>query len=316
MANRNSCRFAALILAAFVFFSVGTSGVSAAEYPRASVVCVDCHDQEEASLAPTAHALPKGAQDGPGARIACTDCHVGDPRHWEDDPDEYPMKSPAKLSALDEGKLCATCHQTSHQQNMAERNIHMTNDVSCSKCHAVHESKAPVLLKAAEKELCVRCHRGAEGAFAKPYRHPVNEGIVKCTDCHTTLAETSRELSKNGTNMCMKCHAEFEGPFPFEHQATLDYSAEEGGCVSCHEPHGSALPRMLRQPYEAPHFQLCTQCHAVPPRHNSNLQHGTAWAGLSCRDCHTDIHGSYSNRLFLNESVASQGCFTAGCHQP
>jgi DmsE family decaheme c-type cytochrome len=226
------------------------------------------------------------------------------------------MKSPAKLSAREEGVLCATCHQTSHQQNMVERNVHMASDISCSACHSVHESKAPVLLKAAEKSLCVDCHRGVEGAFAKPYRHPVNEGIVKCSDCHSTLSETRRELSLNGTNMCMKCHGEFEGPFPYEHQATVDYSTEEGGCVSCHEPHGSYLPRMVRQPYEAPHFQLCTQCHAVPPRHNANLQHGTAWAGLSCSECHTDIHGSYSNRLFLSETLVGQGCFTAGCHQP
>ena len=33
-----------------------------------------------------------------------------------------------------------------------------------------------------------------------------------------------------------------EGPFPYEHQATLDYSTEEGGCMNCHSPHGSAQP--------------------------------------------------------------------------
>jgi len=302
------------ILIAFLALGVGASRALAQEYPRVSVICLDCHDQKEASLGRTPHELVGGAKDGPDAGIVCTDCHVGDRRHWEDDPDEYPMKSPAKLSAREEGALCATCHQTSHQQNMAERNVHMTSDVSCSACHSVHESKEPVLLKAAEKDLCVSCHRGVEGAFAKPYRHPVNEGIVTCSECHATLSETRRELSLNGTNMCMKCHAEFQGPFPYEHQATVDYSAEEGGCISCHEPHGSYLPRMLKQPYEGPHFQLCTQCHTVPPRHNLNQNHGTAWAGMACNECHSDIHGSYSNPLFLSESLVSQGCFTVSCH--
>jgi predicted CXXCH cytochrome family protein len=114
----------------------------------------------------------------------------------------------------------------------------------------------------------------------------------------------------------MDCHNEFQGPFPFEHQATVDYSTEEGGCINCHDPHGSAQPRMLKQPYEAPHFQLCTQCHGVPPLHNQNARHGDRWAGLACNDCHTDIHGSYTSRVFLSESLEAEGCFTAGCHPP
>jgi len=316
MANRLSGRCAIPILIALIVFGAGAGTVLAQESPRVSAVCLDCHENRDVSLGTTAHALPSGAKDGAGATIVCTDCHVGDRRHWEDDPDEYPMKSPAKLSAREEAALCASCHQTSHQQNMLERNVHLTSDVNCSACHSVHESKEPVLLRAAESDLCVTCHRGVEGAFAKPYRHPVREGIVACSECHMTLSETRRELSLNGTNVCLKCHAEFEGPFPHEHQATVDYSAEEGGCVSCHEPHGSYLPRMLKQPYEGPHYQLCTQCHAVPPQHNLNVKHGTAWAGLSCSECHTDIHGSYSNRLFLNESLEGQGCFTPACHQP
>ncbi len=60
--------------------------------------------------------------------------------------------------------------------------------------------------------------------------------------------------------------------------------------------------------------KLCTQCHSVPG-HDSNVMHGTLWAGKACNDCHTDIHGSYDNRLFVNESLKSQGCFNAGCHQ-
>jgi DmsE family decaheme c-type cytochrome len=315
MATRIRHHVAIPILIALLGLTAGAEGLFAEENPRVIGVCLDCHEDKEASLATTPHSLSGESKDGVGAKIACTDCHGGDRRHWEEDPDQYPMKSPAKLNARDEAQVCVKCHQTSHQQNMAERNIHMTSDINCSACHSVHQSKTPVLLQAAESELCARCHRDVEGAFAKPYRHPVNEGIVKCSECHMTLDETRRELSLNGTNMCMKCHAEFQGPFPFEHQATVDYSTEEGGCVSCHEPHGSYLPRMLKQPYEAPHFQLCTQCHAVPPGHNSNPNHGTAWAGMACSECHTDIHGSYSNPLFLSESLVNQGCFTASCHQ-
>lgn len=320
MRTKRPYRFVLPVLLAWLLggpsFWASDGRALAQESPRASNVCLDCHDDQDVTLDGTPHALTIGARDGADARLACTDCHVGDPRHWEDDPDDYPMTSPAKLGAIGEAKLCSPCHVTAHQQNMVEKNVHMRNDINCSTCHSVHESKHPVLLKKAEPRLCFDCHGSVEGSFAKPYRHPVNDGIIKCSECHMALDETRRELSLNGTNVCMKCHAEFEGPYPYEHQATVDYSTEEGGCVSCHDPHGSYLPRMLKQPYEAPHFQLCTQCHAVPPRHNMNLNHGTAWAGLSCSECHTDIHGSYSNRLFAGESLVSRGCFNASCHQP
>lgn len=287
----------------------------AQESPRvSSSVCLDCHDEKAATLNNTAHALSGSGRSKAGPPIACIDCHVGDPRHWEDDPDEFPMTSPAKLPAGDEARLCMPCHQTSHQQNMLERNVHLVSNVNCSACHSVHEPKAPVLLREAQTPLCLDCHAGVEGDFAKPYRHPVHDEIVKCSECHMNLDLTRRELSRNGTNICRKCHMEFEGPFPFEHQATVDYSTEEGGCIACHEPHGSSLPRMINQPYQGPHFQLCSQCHSVPG-HNFNIQHGTTWAGVPCSNCHVDIHGSYDNRLFVDESLKSQGCFEGSCHR-
>jgi DmsE family decaheme c-type cytochrome len=288
--------------------------VSAADGPRASKVCLDCHDGRDKTLADTGHQLPSGDLDAPDAMVACTDCHGNDRRHWEEDAEKYPMTIPSKVDAIAEARICSACHQNSHQQNMAERNVHMRNDVNCSACHSVHESKHPALLRQAEVTLCLGCHTDVQGQFAKPYRHPVDNGIVKCSECHITLDETRRELTLNGTNVCTKCHAEMQGPFPYEHQATLDFSTEEGGCLSCHQPHGSYLPRMLNQPYEAPHFQLCTQCHSYPPGHLNNMNHGTLWAGKACNDCHVDIHGSYDNRLFVNEDLKSQGCFKGGCH--
>jgi predicted CXXCH cytochrome family protein len=131
-----------------------------------------------------------------------------------------------------------------------------------------------------------------------------------------TTSETKLAMSSSGTNAtCASCHLEFQGPFPFEHQATVDYSTEEGGCITCHDPHGSYLPRMLKQPYQSPHYQLCSQCHVVPPKHNSNSFHGTIWSGVSCSECHTDIHGSYTSRLFLTPALQGQGCINVGCHQ-
>lgn len=278
-----------------------------------SAVCLDCHQGRDSTLVGTSH-WAGDTHEGAAAGVACTDCHSGDRRHWEEDPEANPMTNPGKVNASAEARICSTCHQNSHQQNMAEKNVHTANDVSCSGCHTVHGSKHPALLKKPQNKLCMDCHAGVEAEFARPFRHPVAEGVIQCMDCHTTLDQTKRALSNNGTNICASCHGEFAGPFPFQHQATLDHSTEEGGCLTCHEPHGSALPSMVKQPYAPPHQQLCTQCHSVP-RHNSNSMHGTRFSGMSCNSCHTDIHGSYDNRLFVNQSLEAQGCFNSGCHR-
>ncbi len=287
-------------------------GPGAAERVRESTACLDCHAGQDTTMAGTPH-WAGTTHDGAEARIACTDCHAGSRKHWEEDPEANPMPNPAKVGATAEARICSGCHENSHQQNMLEKNVHAANGIACSSCHSVHGSKRLSLLRASQSQLCMSCHPRVEAEFAKPYRHPVAEGVIECTECHLTLDRTTRALSNNGTNVCLNCHGEFSGPFPYEHPATLDHSTEEGGCLTCHDPHGSSLPRMLKQPYAQPHSQLCTQCHTVP-RHLSNPMHGTRWASVPCNDCHVDIHGSYDNRFLLDPSLKSQGCFNQACH--
>jgi len=300
-------------LALIALAGTRSGGLSAQDEPRESAVCLECHDGQDVTLAGTAHTLSGDAKNG--VQVACTDCHGTNRKHWEEGPSENPMIRPWKLDAAGEAKLCATCHQTAHQQNMLEKNVHAANGINCSDCHSIHASDRHTrLLKHEQTELCVSCHGNVAGDFARPFRHPVSDGVVKCSECHMTLDDTRRELSLNGTNVCTKCHVEFRGPFPHEHPATLDFSTDEGGCLNCHAAHGSDHPRMLTQPYEAPHYQLCTQCHGVPPKHNLNANHGTMWAGRDCNTCHTDIHGSYDNRFFLTESLRAEGCMNPSCH--
>jgi DmsE family decaheme c-type cytochrome len=297
-----------------VALSASQPDSSADDNPGEVETCLTCHDGYDASLAMTPHHLYKKSGDETEIRIACTDCHHGDARHYNEDPDQYPMTVPANLNPAAEGKLCSTCHLNSHQQNMMEKNVHARNDVNCSGCHSVHASTHPPLLKKAQPELCMGCHVSVKSQFARPFRHPVDDAVVDCTDCHKTMDAGTRDMSHNGSRMCTSCHGEFQGPFPYEHQATVDYSTEEGGCMNCHDPHGSYLPRMLKQPYQAPDFQLCKQCHVVPG-HQMNSHHGTQWANIACNECHVDIHGSYTSRNFLSESLRDRGCLKAGCHQ-
>lgn len=290
------------------------NGSSSEAPPRESETCLDCHDDMIATLETTPHQILSGV-DVTEARVACTDCHHGDANHYEDDPEEYPMTNPASVDAVTAAGICSACHENSHQQNMQERNPHAGNGVGCTDCHQVHGVNRAGLLKDREVELCYSCHTDVRGEFAQPYRHPVWDEIVKCSDCHMFTAESKSVLSIQRTDRaCFQCHNYFAGPYPFEHQATIGFSTQEGGCMACHRPHGSNVPRMLNQPYEAPDFSLCSQCHSVPG-HNYNYRHGDEWAGVPCNDCHVDIHGSYVNRQFLSTELQSQGCFVATCHR-
>jgi len=308
---------AAIAFAAFcgVCALVGQRAVVAGETHRLSAVCMDCHEEQHASLAGSPHQILDPEVEGEEARVACTVCHLGDEGHWEDDPEDNPMPALGEASAVMASQVCSGCHVNSHQQSMRERNVHYEYDVACVDCHQVHGNAHESLLKSNETDLCLECHTDVEAQFALPYRHPVNDAIVKCSECHLSLDETRAELSRwNTNNPCYTCHKEFQGPFPYEHQATVDYSTHEGGCLTCHEAHGAVHPRLLKQPYEGPHYSLCSQCHTVP-LHNFNAQHGTNWAGVPCNECHVDIHGSYTSRNFLSPSLDAQGCFVFACHQ-
>lgn len=277
--------------------------------------CVDCHDDYQELLSYTPHATPADDSEIETALVTCTDCHIGDERHWDDDPEEYDMVDLTSVAATVSQQVCARCHVTSHQQNMLESNVHLDNDINCTACHQIHGSEHVGLLKNKEVDLCLDCHSDVRGQFSYPYRHPVKDGMVKCSECHTNLdVDRTRVAVTNMDNACFSCHMEFQGPFPYQHGAAIHYSTEEGSCMSCHEPHGSHLPRMLKQPYEGPHYPLCSQCHSVPG-HNFNTFHGTAWAGVSCSDCHVDIHGSYVSPKLLTESLVGQGCINVGCHK-
>lgn len=312
----NLIRPALVLLSFSILTFLSSLGFTATgDAPRESEVCIACHQEKQEGLLSTPHQITSENASDPEAKVACIDCHSGDPRHYEEDPEGFPMVNPAEAEVSVVSGICTTCHQTKHQQDMREINVHTDNDVPCLACHQVHGSTRAGLLRNDEVETCYSCHREVRGEFYQPYRHPVDDEIMRCSDCHMSLGEHKR-IPENGRrdDACFSCHAYFRGPFPYDHYAGVDYSPEEGRCMACHQPHGSNLPRMTNQPYEAPDFALCSQCHSVP-LHNFNSRHGDEWADVPCNECHVDIHGSYISRNFLSPALQSQGCFNTGCHQ-
>jgi predicted CXXCH cytochrome family protein len=152
----------------------------------------------------------------------------------------------------------------------------------------------PDLLKAPQPQLCFSCHSDVKPAFSQPFHHKVNEGLMKCTDCHDahgTSGNSQLRSTADQNMICTKCHTETRGPFVFEHAAV---KAE--GCLGCHSPHGSQNARLLNVPNIN---QMCNQCHspiAAGTIHGMNA--GSAEV-TPCISCHTMIHGSNINPAFI-----------------
>lgn len=158
---------------------------------------------------------------------------------------------------------------------------------------------------------CLACHTAVGMEFKRRSVHPLESGNVRCTDCHN-LAGIEDPMLAVGLNWrCQECHAERSGPFLYEHPVVNNHLIEGGGCVECHQPHGSPNDRLLNQPNNG----VCMQCHAVPAGHRT--EHSGLGTKLACVECHNQIHGSYDNRLFLDPELGTKlfpDCYQSGCH--
>jgi predicted CXXCH cytochrome family protein len=140
--------------------------------------------------------------------------------------------------------------------------------------------------------LCFQCHADVRGQFSLPSHHPVPEGKLSCTDCHSPHKGSIHQgggtsiLTEN--EMCQRCHAEQRGPYVFEHEAVRE------GCVVCHAPHGSVNSKLLT----VRDANLCLKCHFQQMSggalliggsdHTLRVREGTCWTA----GCHEAVHGS------------------------
>ncbi len=101
--------------------------------------------------------------------------------------------------------------------------------------------------------------------FALPNHHPVPEGLMKCSDCHSTHGTSNRaSLREVKWESCVRCHVEKRGPWVFEHA-----SVRVEGCTACHTPHGSVNRLLLARREER---FLCLSCHVESTA--VNVPHG------------------------------------------
>ncbi len=223
-------------------------------------LCYGCHDKGIFMKKNVHAALAMG----------CTSCHNP---HSTDTP---------KLLVADMPGLCFTCHDKGKFENKTVHPPVMGG--MCTSCHNPHSSDSQKLLLAEVPDLCYTCHDKA--MFSKKNVHaPVAGGM--CLSCHAPHAtEEMALLLKRPVDVCLECHPDvLKRPHalggtshPLASGVALGIDSGKGKekkervlmdparpgkgfyCGSCHDPHSSDSPGMIRYPMRTK-FDLCINCH-------------------------------------------------------
>lgn len=300
MLNATTARCSAALAMALV--AVAWAGTAAAEdnYSRKGAdTCFQCHD-DQATLAVfrSKHADPHDPDSPFGhGQLQCEACHgpggdhAGRVRRGQERPPIPAFSADSALSVTEQNAFCIECHQA--DTGMAwHGSTHDVNSVSCAGCHTLHAERDPVLATSTQAEVCFDCHQQQRTQSMKPFAHPVRQGKMDCTSCHSPHGDSPDTLlTRNDVNStCYDCHAEVRGPYLWEHAPVVE------DCGNCHDPHGSNQPGMLSM--RAP--MLCQSCHSqaghpsVPQdaRGLSGNLPSNLLLGQSCMNCHEQVHGS------------------------
>ena len=259
--------------------------------------CKICHEDLFEGFEKSPHFKTTLDKRGGASHQGCEGCHGPGAAHADDPGDMKKIFSFKTASAKTISERCMTCHASGKEQMDFNRSVHIKNNVSCLDCHSSHHSKdSEFLLVKKEPELCYSCHAQQKPQFAMPFHHRVNEGLVKCDDCHNphgTVKANQIRTSAAQDAVCFTCHTDKRGPFVFEHEAV-----KIEGCAACHTPHGSPNVHMLKTSNVN---LLCLSCHTTsfanapgaPSFHNQAAQY------QACTLCHSQIHGSNFDHTFI-----------------
>ncbi len=277
-----------------------------------SQVCRSCHPDIWLNFFRNPHFKSIASGKEPPERTGCEGCHGPGAGHVEARGGKQNIRAFSLLEPQGVLRACLDCHAREISRAAIRRSAHTLAEIVCTNCHSIHRSPVPqFLLARRQTDLCYECHAEVRAQFSLPSKHRVNEGTVKCTDCHNphgAQAATWRmglrprmvEVAQANEQPCLRCHADKRGPFAFEHAAV-----RVDGCEACHLPHGSMNARLLRRPVV---FTLCLECHNGADgfgRQGDGVRLTSASHNLAdsryqnCTGCHLRIHGSNSSPLFL-----------------
>jgi len=262
--------------------------------------CLMCHGRAEKVVAifQGSHGIPTDPRAPFGAgQLQCEACHgpggahTGRVKRGEERPPMIKFGSDRPTPVETQNRMCLGCHEANAGMSWFG-GPHEGNDVACADCHTLHADQDKVQQTSTQAAICFDCHKQQKNESLRAFAHPVDEGKMACTGCHSPHGQNLESQLKRQTvnETCYQCHAEKRGPLLWEHAPVAE------DCRNCHNPHGSNQPGMLTK--RAP--LLCQSCHSQAghpsiARSADGLAAGTVspfLLGQSCLNCHEQIHGS------------------------
>jgi len=182
------------------------------------------------------------------------------------------------------------------------------------------------LVNAEETKSCVteKCH-----ANKKVFKFS-HSPMPQCDSCHSLIDEKGHKFKLNaeGKDLCLMCHENKYATKEFIHGPI-----QGGDCTSCHDPHGSANPKLLKSLGN----ELCFTCHGEykeeflkaksvhpvaknnclvchDPHNSSYPKYLKSMKTRICPQCHFVTQKSMGKTLVFDAKLASGNCID--CHNP
>jgi DmsE family decaheme c-type cytochrome len=261
-----------------------------------------------------------------------------------------PKPAPGQDTAYVGMDQCAACHEetvTAFKETLhGKKGFEMRSKNACETCHGPGKAHVDAgggkgsmknpnnLPKNEQSAMCLTCHDRGNKALWDGSTHDTR-GLA-CQSCHSVHSpQGSKAQLKTATEseLCFSCHKQKQSQFfRASHHPIREGKME---CSSCHNPHGTANPKLIDT---ADVNEKCYECHAekrgpvlfehVPVREdcmNCHDPHGTnklrmlkAKEPYLCQRCHGDTRhpGSLYDQADLNSSsnrLLLRSC--TNCHQ-
>jgi DmsE family decaheme c-type cytochrome len=206
---------------------------------KGDAVCTRCHDESEAypvlAIGKTKHGTVAD-----GRAPTCTSCHGESRRHVENLKAEGEKGRPKPDRTFD-GPLRGIASSSA----LAYVPPPTAPVISKRSTLATEERNAP----------CLGCHQGGKRMHWQGSLHESRD--VACTSCHQLHVQHDRVRDRlTQPDVCFMCHKEQRAQV----NRMSHHPITEGkvGCSDCHNPHGSAGPKLLVRDSVV---DTCTTCH-------------------------------------------------------
>ena len=236
--------------------------------------CLECHENKG-----------KGKAVHSAIQMGCKTCH--EVRIAKD-------VTRVKLTTTTTQALCLSCHADKKAADIKGK-IHPPAVRDCVKCHDPHTSDnknqllKPVSGDTKDANLCLSCHNEGMNVPKGGSRHAaLDMGCDTCHITHKTGEAGKREfdfhLTKDAPALCIDCHDPKDAALAKAHQ---NQPIDTADCLTCHNPHQSAQPKLMAKFTHAPFAGgQCDTCHA--PAKDGKVVLTQADAKSLCITCHAD----------------------------